>query len=100
MLLHGMARRQRQGEPCHQQRVDPRMHFEAPLVGALDQAGQGIEVHRLSPEQRAAGRLARVVERVAAATHLHEQGVEAGPLGVVDDPIHVPRRHEPGPHDP
>ena len=100
VLAHHVARWQGKPEVRGQQHVDPGVHLEPPRPRPLEQAGERVEGVGLPPEQRAAAHEVGVVEGVAAATNLHEQGVEAGFRGVVHDLVHGPGRDEGGAHDP
>jgi hypothetical protein len=80
--------RQGLAEGRAEEHVDPGVHLQPARVRAADEAGQRVERGRLSRQQRAARRQRRGVERVAAAPHLREQGIEARARGVVDRAVH------------
>ena len=91
---------QRLAEMRGEQHVDPRVHLEPPRAGARDQALQRVELLRLPLEQRAPRRERRVVEGIPPPPNLHEEGVQAPLLGLVDDAIDGLGRDESGADDP
>ncbi len=80
--------------------VEPGVHLHASRTGALDQFGERIEGGGLPGKQRGTRVGPTAVEGVAAATDLHEDGVEAVALGVADDLADLRRRGHPAARDP
>ena len=75
-------------------RVDPRVHLQAGAVADLDDVGEGVEC-------RIVGRIvqrwldALRIERVTAAPHLDDQGVDVGAPGGGDQVVSFARRADP-----